>query len=616
MKNSFPLMRRAALPLALATAMPVLAQTRLPDEIVAQASERPLSETVITATRTATRVDELVSDVVVIDRKAIEASTARSLTELLTRNAGVQMSSNGGLGKNSRVFIRGTESRHTILLVDGVRYGSATAGLPSLDNIPVDMIERIEVLKGPGSALYGSDGVGGVVQIFTRQGRQGSFPYASVTLGSESYQQVAAGTAGGDGTTTYALGLQKTREKGFSSTNPNVQFGNFNPDRDGFDQNALSGSFGYRFNPQWSLNTTLLLSDADVHLDDGPGRDAITAVKTQVFSVGLRGQVLPGWQTQLRAGTSADKSSSVVAASPSTFNTRQNELGWQNDITTAWGVAVLGLDHRVQKVDSTTAYPVTERTISSVFAGLNGSQGAHSWQANVRRDHNSQFGDANTWFAGYGYQFAPAWRVNLSHGTSFVAPSYNQLYFPNFGNPLLEPERGRNTDVGLSYSADGQQVKLVRFDNKIRGFITNTTLPQNVPQARIEGWTVSYDGGFGKLQLHAILDLLDPRNELTGKQLPRRAEHQFTLGADYDFGAWKLGATALQVGDRFDDAANTPARALPSFATLDLNAEVPLGKEWKLQGKINNLTDRTYYTAYGYNQPGRGVYVTLKYQPR
>jgi vitamin B12 transporter len=616
MKTSFPVMRLAALPLALAAALPAFPQTPVPDQIVAQASERRLGDTVITATRTATRVDELVSDVVVIERKAIEASTARSLSELIARNAGVQMSANGGLGKNSSLFIRGTESRHTVLLIDGVRFGSATAGLPSLDNIPVDMIERIEVLKGPASALYGSEAVGGVVQIFTRQGQKGFYPYASATVGSESYRQLAAGASGGDGAVSYALGLQKTREKGFSSTNPNVQFGNFNPDRDGFDQDAISGSFSYKFNNDWSLNSTLLVSAADVQLDDGPGRNALTAVDAQVFSLGLKGKVLADWQTELRFGTSADKSVSVVSGTPGRFNTRQNQVEWQNNISTSIGLVLLGLDHRVQKVDSTTAYPVTERSISSVFAGLTGSQGNHSWQVNLRRDHNSQFGDASTYFAGYGYRLTPAWRLNISQGTSFVAPSYNQLYFPNFGNPSLLPERGRNVDIGVAYTEGAHQVKLVHFDNKIRGFITNTTLPQNIPRARIEGWTLSHDGSFGKLQTRASLDLLDPRNEQNGRQLPRRSEQQLTLGADYDFGLWRLGATLLHVGDRFDDANNTPSRALPAFSTLDLNAEYPLSKEWKLQGKINNLTDRKYETAYGYNQAGRSVFLTLKYTPR
>jgi vitamin B12 transporter len=186
----------------------------------------------------------------------IEASTARTLPELLARTAGLQMSANGATGKTSSVFIRGTESRHTILLIDGVRFGSATAGTPSWDNIPVEMIERIEVLKGPASALYGSEGVGGVVQIFTRRGKQGFHPYASATLGSERWRQWTGGFTGGQGAWTWALGLQQLRERGQSSTNPKVQFGNFNADVDPFTQDAINASLALQINRDWRADAS------------------------------------------------------------------------------------------------------------------------------------------------------------------------------------------------------------------------------------------------------------------------------------------------------------------------------------------------------------------------
>ena len=202
-----------------------------------------------------------------------------------------------------------------------------------------------------------------------------------------------------------------------------------------------------------------------------------------------------------------------------------------------------GLERREQKVSATTAYAVTQRTINAVFGGINGNYGAHSWQFNLRRDSNSQFGDSDTGFVGYGFRITPAWRVHASHGTSFVAPSFNQLYFPGFGNPALQPERGKNTDVGVTWAANGQEVKLVRYDNKIRGFMTNTTLPVNIPRARIDGWTLGYEGAFDALALRASVDVLDPRNELNGRQLPRRAKQQLTAGADYTMGAWRFGGS-------------------------------------------------------------------------
>lgn len=581
---------------------------------VAHSQQMQLPETVVTATRGTARADDLVSEVKVVDRAAIEASTARTLPELLARTAGVQMSANGGRGSTSNVFIRGAENRHTILLVDGVRLGSATAGIPSWETVPIDMIERIEILKGPASALYGSEGVGGVVQIFTRRGREGFRPQASATLGSSRYAQAAASVSGGKEGLGYSIGVQRQRESDRNNTLPHVPFGNFNPDNDPFRQDALNASLSYAVNPRWSADASLLYSDGLSHYDDGLGVDAQTSIRALVAQAGVKGRPLAGWHTELRVAQGRDTANIVVANFPGRFKTDQVQWTWQNNVDTAAGVVLAGLERREQKVEATTVYDVTRRTINSAFAGLNGSAGVHTWQANVRRDRNSQFGDADTWFAGYGFRITPAWRVHASHGTSFVAPSFNQLYFPNFGNAALQPERGKNTDVGVTFAQAGHEVKLVRFDNRIRGFMTNTTLPVNIPRARIDGWTLGYEGRVDRLALRANLEQLDPRNEVNGRQLPRRARQQANLGADWQAGAWKFGGSILHVGSRFDDAANR--LPLPAYTTADLYADWQFARDWSLQAKLNNVTDQHYETAYGYNQPGRSVFVTVRWRPK
>jgi vitamin B12 transporter len=604
--------RAAALPVALAAAFPLHAQTvaNLPTQL---AQAPALREMVITATRVETRADELVSDVTVIDRTEIESSTARTLPELLARVAGLQMVSNGGRGKNSNVFIRGTETRHTILLVDGVRVGSATAGQPSWELLPVELIDRIEVVKGPASALYGSDGVGGVVQIFTLRGREGFHPSAATTVGSYGHAAASVGVSAGQGPLTYAFGVQRVVERGFSATLPHYAFG-YNPDVDPFRLNTVVGSVGYTFNKDWRAEASVLYSDGINHFDDGLGVDSQAAVRNFVGHASVKGRVMTGWQTELSFGQGNDTNDNIYAVNPAAFQTRQSQWTWQNNIDTPIGVAVAGLERREQKVQASVVYDVTQRSIDGVFAGLNGNAGAHSWQINLRRDRNSQFGSADTGFAGYGYRITPNWRAQASYGTSFVAPSFNQLYYPRFGNPLLQPEHGRNADIGVTYTRGDHEVKLTHFDNRIRGFITGTTIAANVPRARIDGWSLAYDGKFGNWGLKADLETLDPRNQLTGKQLPRRAKQQLSLGADYTWGAWTFGGWALHEGDRFDDTAN--AVRLPAYTTLDLYADWRVAKDWTLQAKVNNVTDRHYETAYGYNQPGRAFYLTLRWQPK
>lgn len=602
MQNCFQPPRLIASALVLAASGPSIAQSSA------------LQPVVVTATRSATAAHELVSDVSVIDRSAIEASTARTLPELLARFPGVQMASNGGLGKASSVFIRGTESRHTLLLVDGVRLGSATLGTPSWDNIPLEMIERIEVLKGPASALYGSDAVGGVVQIFLRKGRAGFHPHASLTLGSRRHVQAAAGLQAGQGPLTYSLGVQRLRERGFSATNPQVPFGNHNPDVDPFEQDAFNASARYAINQAWSVDAGMLYADGVSAFDDGPGRDSRLKLRDVTVHAGVKGRLAPNWQTELRFGEGRDTSNTIEARFPGSFKTRQSQWTWQNHIDTRLGLVLAGIEQRVQDVSGTTAYSVTNRTINSVFAGVNGSAGRHSWQANLRHDRNSQFGSSDTGLIGYGYRIAPAWRVHASYGTSFVAPSFNQLYFPNFGNPALQPEQGRNMELGATWSAAGHELKLLRFDNRIRGFITSTTTPANVPRARIDGWTLAYAAQLDALAVRASLDALDPRNQVSGRQLPRRAERQITLGSDYAVGAWRFGGSLLHVGERFDDAANT--RPLAAYTVADLHADWQFARDWRAQARINNVTNRQYETALGYNQPGRGVFMTLRWTPR
>lgn len=232
----------------------------------------------------------------------------------------------------------------------------------------------------------------------------------------------------------------------------------------------------------------------------------------------------------------------------------------------------------------------------------------------MRRDNNSQFGSNTTGLVGYGFSLTPQWRVNASYGTSFVAPSFNQLYFPGFGNITLQPEKGRNSDFGVAWPDDGHSVKFVKYDNRIRGFITSTTLPVNIPQARIDGVTLSYDGTFDGLALSVSADALNPRNELTGKRLPRRSSRQLRASADYTAGAWTFGGAVLRAGESFNDVNNT--QKLEGYTVGDVYADYRFSKDWNVQAKINNVTAKVYETILGYNQPGRGVFVTLRWQPK
>lgn len=576
-----------------------------------------LKETVVTATRVETRTDAVLSDVVVIDAQTLAQSTGRSLSEVLSRNAGLQMSANGGLGKQSGLFVRGTETRHVLLLVDGVRYGSSTSGSASWDNIPLGIIERIEVLKGPASALYGSDAVGGVVQIFTRRGAKGFHPSASVTLGSYGHRAASAGLSGGTDTFTYSLNASTLRETGFSATNPKVASNGHNPDDDGFDQDSVSASMRWALSPGWSTDVQFTLADGTSEYDQGLNPFIVrTDATTRVAAWGLERKWSAESRTQLKLSRSDDRATSFTSTSTSRFNTAQTQATLQHDWNTAAGNVIVGLESIKEAVSGTQAYAVNSRTTTAAFAGVQGQAGRHLWQANLRRDSNSQFGGASTGFASYGFQITPNWRPHIAYGTSFKMPSFNTLYWvsPTFnGNPSTQPERGKNSEVGLTYSRGLHEVKLTRFDNRVRGFITTQPVVTNVPRARMEGWSLGYTGSAGAWSWNTQLELLDARNQLNRLKLQRRSDETLTANLDRRDGAWSWGASLLAQSDRFDNAANT--LRLPGFATLDLHAGYRFTRDWSLNLRLNNLADKVYETARGYNQPGRAAYVTLDWRP-
>jgi vitamin B12 transporter len=295
---------------------------------------------VVTGTRTPQRIDQALAEITVIDRAQIEAATGRTLSELLAREAGVQFSSNGGLGKSSSVSLRGLEARHTLLLIDGVRYGSATLGTPSWENLPTDAIERIEIVRGPLSGLYGSDAVGGVVQIFTRRGATGFKPDAALTAGSHRHGDAAAGLRLGSGAFDAAVRVQHVRERGFSATNERVPFDSFNADDDGFRQTSASAQGGVTFGA-WRAEASLLASRGRTQYDDGVGADSRAALRTQVLSANVGGPVLGPWRSTLRVARASDEYETLASASPfselGTIGTVQRQFTWENTVATPAG---------------------------------------------------------------------------------------------------------------------------------------------------------------------------------------------------------------------------------------------------------------------------------------
>lgn len=587
---------------------------------------------VVTATRQPTRSNELNSDVSVITREEIEQAGETTLAQLLARQPGIQYVANGGAGTNASVFIRGAASNQSILLVDGQRIGSATTGSAALSRIPLDQIERIEILRGPASSLYGADAIGGVIQIFTRRGDGPTRLNASAGYGSYHTSDTTAGVSGGNEWVSYSVQAGYLNTDSFNAIN-NKQNPFFNRDRDGYWNRNLSASVvitpakGQEFGASALVSNGTNRYDGNDFTPNGADKNYNAEQTVGTYSVYTRNRIGQSWTSTLRLGRSTDDAKdSIGSTRDASFRTDMNLLTWQNDIKLPIGEALLAAEYNRQKVSGTVDYTVGERTIRSLLGGWNATIGQHRVQANLRRDDNSQFGGENTGSISYGYQFTPEWRAHAAYGTAFRAPTFNELYFPPSaffagGNPDLKPERAKNTEFGVNWERAGQRLGAVLYYNSVSDLIEfrpPTFAPVNVSEALLRGATLTWDGRFPGWSAGVAVDLLDPENQEDGpnkgNQLARRARQQVSSYVTRSLGDWELRAEWQVVGKRYDDPANRVS--LGGYGLINLYADYRLQREWTLFVRANNIFDKEYETINDYATAGANVFAGVRYAPK
>ncbi len=585
------------------------------------AEEIPQDAIVVTATRTAHTADDTLASVTVITRQDIERLQARSIEDLLRGELGVSISNNGGPGKATSVFFRGTNSDHVLVLIDGIKVGSATLGTTAFQDIPVDQIERIEIVRGPRSSLYGSEAIGGVIQIFTRKGGGPLKPFVSLGGGSHRTYDGTTGISGGGEKSWFNASMSGFHTQGINACSGSLTAGCFTiePDKDGYRNNSGALRGGYRFGNGTDIDVHWMQADG-ANMFDGSSVNESKSVQ-EVYGGRFRFTPMTPWQVTLLTGRSHDDSDNFKdSVFKSRFNTRRDVESLQNDFSIgSKQLFTIGFDYQNDNVNSTTAYPVTSRDNQGLFTQYQGTFAKHDLQASLRRDDNEQFGNHKTGNAAWGYSFGDGLRLTTSYGTAFKAPTFNQLYFPGFGNPNLSPEESRSIEVGVNNKTDWGRWALNAFKTEIDNLIAfdATFTPANIDSARIRGLEAKLGSRFAEWDVNTGLTLLDPQNLAAGtnngKILPRRAKQALRVDADRAFGPYRFGTTLRAEGHRYDDLANTSR--LGGYTTVDLRAEYAFARDWFLQARIENLLDKNYETAAFFNQPGRGFFFTLRYQP-
>lgn len=607
----------------------------------AEPAANKLDEVIVTATRNPQKVADVLADVTVLNRDEIERQAFGTLADLLRRQVGFEMIRNGGPGANTSMFIRGAETRHAAVLIDGVRVDSQASSGVSWNAIPLAQIDRVEIVRGPASALYGSDAIGGVVQIFTRKGEGKPVVELGIGGGNRGLVKADASVAGKTGIVDYALGITRESSNGFNSRPTSDK------DLDGYVSRNASLRLGAQLSKQHRLELSALTNHVDAEFDPFTiTNDDRTISDTRTKRAAWSAQ----WSTDLRSDLSIGESMERYEIPPpgSIYQTETRVRTY-----TATGSVKLGaagelqgvLERREDRLENNGLYqsPVPnagKRNQNALGAGWLWSAGALSLQLNGRHDDDSVYGKVNTGSLAAGWKLGPAWRVQGSYGNSFRAPSIYQRY-SQYGVATLRPERGLNAELGLHFVQGRSEFGLTAYRNKVRDLIVfssfvnrplpcqeyapgstfrNTSCYENVAKGLLQGLSLRGATELAGIRLSATLDLqspkyIDPTVVTTyGKQLPRRAKTHGVMRAETDVGALTVGAQILASGQRWDNQANTAK--LGGYATLDVDAQYAFSRQLSLQFKAENLTDKQYVTAGGYSTAPRQLFIGLRVTPQ
>ncbi|WP_114194747.1 TonB-dependent vitamin B12 receptor BtuB [Edaphovirga cremea] len=586
---------------------------------------------VVTANRFPQPVSSVLAPASVVTRNDIDRWQSKNLDDVMRRLPGVDIARNGGLGQKSSLFIRGTNSSHVLILIDGIRLNQAgVSGSSDLSQIPISLVQRIEYIRGPRSAVYGSDAIGGVVNIITTREKNGTT--LSAGMGSNGYQEYDGSTQQQLGDSTVAtLAGNYTYTKGYDV----VAYGSTGlesqQDRDGFMSKSLYGAVDHQFSNEFSGFVRGYGYDNRTDYDGYYSSPTSPLVDTrqlysQTWDTGLRYQ--DGiYATQLIGSYSHSKDYNYdprqgrYADSARLDDSEQYNLQWGNTFQVAHGTVSAGADWQEQKIQPDTASVSTETTQRNTGLYLTGQQlfGPVTLEGAVRGDENSEFGWHGTWQTSAAWEFVEGYRFVASYGTAFKAPNMNQLYSDFYGNDDLKPEESKQWEGGFEGLTGSVTWRISGYRNDISNLIDSEPVTYrfyNIGDATIKGVEATASFETGPLTHQIGYDYVDPRNSKTNEVLLRRAKQQVKYELDWQLYDFDWAVTYQYLGERFDNDYSTyPEQRvkLGGVSLWDLAVSYPVTSHLTVRGRIANLFDKDYETAYGYVTPGREYYLTGSY---
>lgn len=577
---------------------------------VSLAQQTQSDETVVvTANRFAQTVKSTTVPVEVVTRQDIERIQANNLLEVLRTLPGVQVATNGGYGQSQSLFVRGTNSNHVLVLIDGVRFGSATSGTAAISAIPLVGVERIEFLRGSRAALYGSDAIGGVINIITAT--TGSEHKVTATAGSDNYYSGQLLTSGNVSKKLHmSLGLSGVDTDGYSVKTSE-------PDRDGYRAKAISTNAHYTFNDNWNAGVMLMAARGNSEYDGtkSVGDSNETTLSNVVANLKYQGAE---WQSRFSASFNQDKTD-TYSSSPSRVQTDRQEFSSDHLYSLTEQLSIGGgVNWYNDDVSGTsTQFQEDSRTNLGVYLTSLYQVKLFDLAAAVRSDDNERYGQNSTWQFGAGYNIDSQYRVTANIGTAFKAPTFNELYNPrsNYGNPDVKPEESTNYEIGLLASYDWAELSLNVYRNELDNLIDRPASGEpveNVDEVVIKGVELGAMFNLGDVENRLSYDYIDAKDKNSGNNLRRRAKHSAKWNMIYQMEQWSFNMDYLFQGKRYDDASEKDK--LGAYSLVDISTAYHFINGVTLSGKIGNLFDKEYQTAKGYETPDRKYYATVSYQ--
>ena len=598
-------------------------------------STKPL---IVSATRTPTKGADVLADYVYIGPEEIAQAGQMSVPELLQQQRGVQISTYGGPGGLASVYLRGTSNNQSLVLIDGVRTESSTLGGAVWSAIPIQLIDHIEIIFGPQSTFYGQDALGGVIQIFTKRGdgpAQFSASSGYGTYGTTINTASVSGSVGEDKPTRYNLGLSQENSMGFNtvaSTNPcsaanaskNYCAPGYPTTRTGYTRLGVTGQVSHEWKKGQEFGVKVLASRTNYQY---PGYDydaSLPEINSQVNNLSIatvfaRNQITENWESFIQLSNTSNFGQNLTTNSNESISSPQNDFLWKNDIKVGPDTLQVMVERLVQYANTTNIN--ASRTTNSAAGSYQLNRGNNLATLAVRNDTITGYGPIFTYSGAYGYFLTKALRANVNYGTGFRAPTFNDLYYPGYGTPNVQPETNRNAEAGLHYEPGNYELHLVGYQNKVQNLIqalpctskASGYCPTNFASVNITGASLGANTQLEHWNLKASLDLLNAVDQNTGLALPNRAKQLANLGSEYRRGKFNAGANLTIAGQRYGNASNTVT--MSSYALLDLYASYEIQPKWSLFARWNNALNNQYQLSYGYLTPGSNIFAGVRYTP-